>query len=38
MQSSTHVGRDWLLLCGADVTVNDFNAFLDMRRCKKFGS
>ena len=22
----------------ADVCMNDFNAFLDMRRCKKFGS
>ena len=34
MQLSTHVDRRLLLPQGTDVSVNDFSAFLDMRRCK----
>ena len=38
VQSSTHVGRGLLLVIGTDVSIKDFSAFLDMRRCKKLGS
>ena len=35
MPSSTHLAE--ALSRGADVTIDDFSAFLDMRRCKNLG-
>ena len=38
MQLSTHFGKQLLLITGADSAINDFSAFLGMRRYKKLGS